>query len=66
MDVEIVAASKVGRKLNDLRQMHKEAAISQIEGEASTIEADYVDVRHKCLRDLARCNVVTAQHVPLS
>lgn len=32
-------------------------------GEASSIKAKYIDVRHNYLRDVTRRGVVTAQHV---
>ena len=78
MDVKFVAASEVACELFMLHQMLGEvgmepvvlmlmhvdiqAAISQIEGEASSIKAKYIDVRYKYLRDLPRRSIITAQH----
>ena len=77
-EAEFVAASEVARELIGLRQMlgevdmalvvrmlmhvDNQAAISQIEGEASSIKAKHIDVRYKYLRDIARSGVVMAQH----
>ena len=80
MESEFVAASEVARELIGLQQMLKEvgmapvvsvlmyvdnqAAISQIKGEASSIKAKHIDVRHKHLRDLSQRGIVTTKHVP--
>ena len=45
-----------------LMHVDNQAAISQIEGEASSIKAKHIDVRYKYLRDIARSGVVMAQH----
>ena len=79
MDAKFVAASEVACELFMLHQMLGEvgmepvvlmlmhvdiqAAISQIEGEASSIKAKYIDVRYKYLRDFARRGIITAQHI---
>ena len=79
MDSEFVAAWEVVREIIGLRQMlgevgmapvvlmlinmDNQAAISQIEVEASSIKAKNIDVRHKYMRELARRGVVTAQNV---
>uniref|UniRef100_A0AAV1UMW7 Uncharacterized protein n=1 Tax=Peronospora matthiolae TaxID=2874970 RepID=A0AAV1UMW7_9STRA len=78
-EAEFVAASEVARELICLHQMlgevgmapvvpmlmhvDNQAAICQIEGEASSIKAKHIDVRNKYLRDLARRGIITAQHV---
>ena len=79
MEVEFVAPSEVACELIGLHQMlgevgmapvvpmlihvDNQAAIIQIERDASSIKAKHIDVRHKYLRDLARRGIVTAQHV---
>ena len=79
MESEFVAASEVTRELIGLQQMLKEvgmapvvpmlmyvenqAAICQIEGEASFITTKHIDVRHKHLRNLAQHGIVTTKHV---
>ena len=79
MEAELVVASEVARELIVLRQMlgevgiasvvpmlmhvDNQAAVIQIEGEASSIKVKLIDVRYKYLRGLARCGVVTAHHV---
>ena len=70
MKADFVAASYVARELISLHQMLGEvgmkpivamlmpvdnhAAIGPIEGEASSIKAKHIDVRHNYLRDLTR------------
>lgn len=46
-----------------LMHVDNQAAISQLEGEASSIKAKHIDVRRKYLRDLVRHGIFTAQHV---
>ena len=79
MNVELVAASEVAREPLSLRQMlgevvlapvvpmlmhvDNQAAISQIEGEDSSIKANHIVVRHKHLRNFTQRGIVTAQQV---
>ena len=67
MEAEFVAAREVAREIIGLRQMLMEigmapvvpmlmhvdnqAAISQIEGEASSSKAKHIDVKHKFIKD---------------
>ena len=46
-----------------LMHVDNQEAIIQIEGEAWSIKAKHIDMRHNHLRDLARRGIVTAQHV---
>ena len=79
MEAEFVAAREVAREIIGLRQMLMEigmepvvpmlihvdnqAAISQIEGEASSRKAKHIEVRLKFIKDYARRGIVKAQHV---
>ena len=76
MKAEFVTASEVARGLHQmlgevgmapvvpmLMHVDNKTAISQIEGEASSIKDKHIDVRYKYLRDLARRGIITAQHV---
>ena len=79
MDPEYVAASEVGRKLLGVREtlseigespalpmkvlIDNQAAIRQIEGEASSTKAEHIDGRVKYLCDYSRWGVVVHQYV---
>ena len=80
VESKFVAASEVARELIGLQQMlgevgmspvvpmlmyvNNQASISQSEGEASSIKAKHIDVRHKHLLDLDQRGIVTIKHVP--
>uniref|UniRef100_A0AAV1TUP3 Polyprotein n=1 Tax=Peronospora matthiolae TaxID=2874970 RepID=A0AAV1TUP3_9STRA len=79
MEAEFVAASEIARELLGVREilceirmalelpmlMHvdNQAAIRQLEGEASSLKANHIDVRVKFVCDFARCRIVRAQYV---
>uniref|UniRef100_A0AAV1UY98 Uncharacterized protein n=1 Tax=Peronospora matthiolae TaxID=2874970 RepID=A0AAV1UY98_9STRA len=46
-----------------LMYVDNQLAISQITGKTSSIKANYIDIRHKRLRDLAQRGIVTTKHV---
>uniref|UniRef100_A0AAV1UES1 Polyprotein n=1 Tax=Peronospora matthiolae TaxID=2874970 RepID=A0AAV1UES1_9STRA len=80
MESEFVAASEAGRELLGVREtlseigespalpmkmlIDNQAAIRQIEGEASSTKSNHVDVRVKYLCDNARRGIVVPQYVP--
>ncbi|CAI5725764.1 unnamed protein product [Peronospora destructor] len=79
MEAEFVAASEVARELLGVREMLNEigmalelpmlmhvdnqAAIRQLEGEASSLKAKHIDVRVKFVCAFARRGIVLAQYV---
>ena len=77
MEAEFFAASEVARELilhqmlgevgmapvvPMLMHVDNQAAICQIEGEASSIKAKHINVRYKYLHDLALRDIIIAQH----
>ena len=76
---KFVADGEVAREMIGLRQLlmeicvapfvpmllhvYDQAAISQIEGEASTTKAKHIDVRHKFVKDYAQRGIIRIQHV---
>ena len=72
MEAEFVAASEVARQMLGevgmapvvpmLMHVDNQAAICQIEGEASSIKAKHINVRYKYLHDLALRDIIIAQH----
>ena len=79
MEAEFVAASEQTRELLGIREMlgeigmppglpmtlyiDNQAAIKQLDGEASSIKAKHIDVRLKFVRDYSRREIVSAQYV---
>ena len=79
MEAEFVAASEIARELLGVREMLSEigmtpelpmlmrvdnqAAIRQLEGEASSLKAKHIDVRVKFVCDFARRGIVRAHYV---
>uniref|UniRef100_A0AAV1TE09 Polyprotein n=1 Tax=Peronospora matthiolae TaxID=2874970 RepID=A0AAV1TE09_9STRA len=79
MEAEFVAASEIARELLGVREMlieigmapelpmlmhvDNQAAIRQLEGEASSLKAKHIDVRVKFACDFARRGIVRAQYV---
>uniref|UniRef100_A0AAV1TLH5 Uncharacterized protein n=1 Tax=Peronospora matthiolae TaxID=2874970 RepID=A0AAV1TLH5_9STRA len=75
MEAEFVAASDMARELVDLREVDmvsvifmiirvdNQAIISQIDGEASSLEAKHIGVRLKFISDFARREIVKTQYV---
>uniref|UniRef100_A0AAV1UPI6 Polyprotein n=1 Tax=Peronospora matthiolae TaxID=2874970 RepID=A0AAV1UPI6_9STRA len=79
MEAEFVAASEIAREMLGVREMlieigmapelpmlmhvDNQAAIRQLEGEASSLKAKHIDVRVKFVCDFARRGIVRAQYV---
>uniref|UniRef100_A0AAV1UB90 Uncharacterized protein n=1 Tax=Peronospora matthiolae TaxID=2874970 RepID=A0AAV1UB90_9STRA len=79
MEAEFVAASEQTRELLGIREMLREigmppglpmtlyidnqAAIKQLDGEASSLKAKLIDVRLKFVRDYSRREIIQAQYV---